>query len=212
MNRYLKDTKLNWQASWAEKDFQKNLFIGLIFLLLILYCYPTFFQYIEQRNGPIINDPLLKTFPAHDLSVPIFIFIWSSALCMLITSIKNPDLFLRFLIGYVLLSLLRIISISLFPLHAPLGIVDLVDPLSNHFYGPHFITKDLFFSGHASTLFLICLCQRNRWIKYYTLFASVMVGVFVLIQHIHYTIDVLFAYPFSYLCFIVSKFITVKRL
>lgn len=208
---YLKDIILNWQTYWRQKDFRKKIFIGAIFLILILTCYPTFFQYIEQRNGPIINDAILKLLSPHDLSIPIFIFIWSSALCMLFTSIKHPDIFLVFLIAYVLLSIFRIISISLFPLQAPLGIVALVDPLSNHFYGPHFITKDLFFSGHASTLFLIFLCQRHTWIKYYTLLASLVVGVLVLFQHIHYTVDVFFAYPFAYLCFIVSKILIGKK-
>src|SRR5665811_2116514 len=86
------------------------------------------------------------------------ILIWSSAFFMLITIIKNPSIFLTFLIAYLLLSILRALSIFLFPLEAPLGIINLIDPLTNYFYGVPFITKDLFFSGHVSMLFLMYLC------------------------------------------------------
>jgi hypothetical protein len=210
VNDYFATAKNNWQLSWADKNFRNNLFIGITLLIIILICYPTFFQYIEQRHGVSLNDEILKKLPSYDVSVPIFIFIWSSVLLMLITSIKKPYIFLLFLIAYVQLSALRIISISVFPLEAPVGLVTLVDPLGNHFYGPSFITKDLFFSGHASTLFLIFLCQQNKFGKYYLLFAAISVGLLVLMQHIHYMIDVIFAYPFAYLCFISSKALLLR--
>ena len=130
---------------------------------------------------------------------------------MLITAIKDPGIFLIFLIAYVILCIARIITISAFPLQTPPGIIVLIDPLSNHFYGKSFITKDLFFSGHTSTLFLMYLCQRNFFKKYFILISCVGVGVLVLVQHIHYFIDVLFAFPFAYLCFKLSKYLTIKN-
>jgi hypothetical protein len=59
----------------------------------------------------------------------------------------------------------------------------------------------LFFSGHTSTLFLMYFFQDTRIKKLFTLFSSVAVGILVLLQHIHYTIDVIIAFPAAYLCF-----------
>lgn len=204
-------TKLNWQFYWRHKSFRKGLFVGLFSITIILICFPYFFKYIEQRNGVSINDVILTYFHPRDVSVLIFILIWTSAFFMLIAAIKNPDIFLLFLIAYVQLCLLRIITISLFPLQPPADIIDLIDPLSNHFYGVSFIKKDLFFSGHTSTLFLMYLSQRSKYIKLYLFIACFCVGILVLVQHIHYSIDVLFAFPLAYLCYKSSQYLTSKE-
>jgi hypothetical protein len=174
-------------------------------MAIILICLPYFFQYIEQRNGIVLSDEVLYKVAPYDVSTLIFILIWSSSFFMLLTAVKKPGIFLTFLIAYVILCLCRIGTILLFPLEAPQGLIELTDPLSNSFYGTPFITKDLFFSGHVSTLFLMYLCQSNRVLRYYTMIASILVAILVLVQHIHYTIDVLFAFPFAYACFITSK-------
>ena len=207
---YFKTTSVNWKFYWQSKIFRTQIFIGIFFIATILTCFPFFFQYIEQRNGYVINDIILNSITPENVSTPIFILIWSSAFFMLITAIKDPDIFLIFLIAYVILCFARIITISLFPLQTPPGIIVLIDPLSNHFYGTTFITKDLFFSGHASTLFLMYLCQRKVFKKYFILFSCIAVAVLVLVQHIHYFIDVLFAFPFAYVCFKLSEYLTFK--
>lgn len=209
VRRYFKNTSLNWQLSWQQKSFRYKLFAGIFLITIILICAPYFFQYIGKRKGLLFNDALLNLIPAYNVYILIFILIWSSAFFMLITAIKNPSIFLTFLIAYVLLCILRALSIFLFPLEAPLGIINLTDPLTNYFYGVPFITKDLFFSGHAATLFLMYLCQHNKLIKYYTLTSCLCVSILVLIQHIHYSIDVLFAFPFAYICYRSAKYITL---
>lgn len=84
--------------------------------------------------------------------------------------------------------------------------IELSDPRINHFYGNTFITKDLFFSRDTSTLFLRNVL--NKTINHLLLFIAVL----VLVQQIHYTIDVAFAFPFDYLCFITSGYLTLKKL
>ena len=209
--KYFKSTSLNWQLSWQQKAFRYKLLAGIFLITIILICSPYFFQYMEKRKGLLFNDALLNLIPAYNVYILIFILIWSSAFFMLITIIKNPSIFLTFLIAYVLLSILRALSIFLFPLETPPGIINLIDPLTNYFYGVPFITKDLFFSGHVSMLFLMYLCQNNKFIKYYTLTSCLCVGILVLIQHIHYSIDVLFAFPFAYICYRSAKYITLNH-
>ena len=209
MNTYFKSAGINWKLSWQNKNFRYQLYTAIIFITIILITYPFFFQYIEKREGLLFNDIVLNLIPAYDVYFLIFILVWSSTFFMLITAIKNPGIFLMSLVAYILLSITRMTSIFLFPLQTPPGIITLIDPLSNYFYGVPFITKDLFFSGHASTLFLIFLCQKNKLCKYYTLVSCICVSILVLVQHIHYSIDVIFAFPFTYLCYRSAKYIIV---
>jgi hypothetical protein len=211
MYQHFMTIKLNWQLLWRNRSFRYKLFVGGFLITIILICFPYFFQYIEQRNGVVLNDGLLFLIPPHNVSVLIFILIWSSSFFMLLTAVRKPGILLTFLIAYVILCLCRIVTILAFPLEAPPGLIELADPLSNSFYGGPFITKDLFFSGHVSALFLMYLCQPNRFLRYYAMVASILVAVLVLVQHIHYTIDVVFAFFFAYACFFASiKLVNVK--
>lgn len=206
---YFTSAGLNWQLSWQQKKFRDKIFIGIVFITIILICLPFFFQYIEKRKGFQFNDVILTSIPAYNVYVLIFLLVWSNAFLMLSTVIKRPSVFLIFLFAYILLFITRAVTIFLIPLETPPDIINLTDPLTNYFYGVSFITKDLFFSGHVSTLFLIYLCQNNKFIKFFTLFSCICVSILVLIQHIHYTVDVIFAFPFAYICYRTAKYITL---
>jgi hypothetical protein len=205
LKRYFKSVGTNWKIAWQKKKFRYTLFAGLFLMTVILACYPFFFQYIEDRKGYLFRDPVLKLVAAHDVYIPVFFFIWSCAALMFVSAIRNPGVLLTFLVSYIFLSIIRMLAIFLFPLEPPAGIISLIDPLSNYFYGAKFITRDLFFSGHVSTLFLMYLCQQGKLTRTYTLIASLCVSILVLIQHIHYSIDVLFAFPFAYGCYKCGK-------
>lgn len=205
LKEFIRSSKQNWTKAWNEPPFRKKIATGFVILVLIIAFFPMFFHYIEQRPGYTINDWLLLQIPEVDVSVPIFILIWSTVLLALITAFKNPQFLLTLLSAYCLLCICRYISISLVPLEAPQGLIPLADPLSNQVYGNVFITKDLFFSGHTSTLFLIYLCLDNRTAKYFALTASIFTGVFLLIQHVHYTVDVLTAPIFAWIVYLLTQ-------
>jgi len=83
------------------------------------------------------------------------------------------------------------------------GVLDIVPPYDVSALIFILIWNSSFFM--LLTLFLMYLCQSNRVLRYYTMIASILIAILVLVQHIHYTIDVLFAFPFAYACFITSK-------
>ena len=197
--------KKNWQFAWQQKYFKQQIIIGFIILLLILAFFPFFFNYIEKKEGTLLNDFVLDFIPSYNLSIAIFTTIWSMGLLLVIRCVQQPKILLLFLWGFILLSISRFISISLLPLQPPNGLIELKDPLSNSFYGTKFITKDLFYSGHTATQYLMFLCLQKKWDKIITLASTLAIGIMVLIQHVHYTIDVVFALPITYMVFILTK-------
>lgn len=195
-----------WYIAFKNILFRRKLFTGVILVLLVLSLLPSFFQHIEQRQGHALNDFVLDALPSTDVSVPIFAMIWSIVLLFLIRSVKDPYLFLLFVYGFLFLCICRIITISLVPLNAPERLLPLTDPLSNYFYGSKkFVTKDLFFSGHTATLCLFFFCFQRKIDKIIALLCTIAVGFLVLVQHVHYTIDVLAAPVFTFFCFFLAK-------
>jgi hypothetical protein len=197
--------KKNWQLSWENAGFKLKLIVGMTILVLIFLALPSFFQYIENRNGTVLNDWVLAAIPAKDVSIPIMILIWGMIFLFTFRVIAKPQLFLRFLIAYVLITSTRCLCIYLVPLAPPHNMIQLTDPLTGVFYGGQSISKDLFYSGHTSLLFLIYLCIEKKADKYLAGFSTLAVGILLLVQHVHYTTDVVFAPFFSTLAFQIGK-------
>jgi membrane-associated phospholipid phosphatase len=194
-----------WKINWQSSDYRKKLITGLILISFILLSLPFFFQAIEKRNGISFNDYLLSWLPAYDLSIYIFTVIWSMTLLTFSRFKQDPNIFLTFLWGFILINLSRFVSIGLIPLNAPADLIPIHDPISNHFYGPKFITKDLFFSGHTAAMFLMFLCLKKRTDKILALIATIIIGIALLLQHVHYTMDVVMAPVITYFIWIGSK-------
>jgi len=95
---------------------------------------------------------------------------------------------------------------------SPDNLIPFADPITNFFYGKQhdFITKDLFYSGHTSTMFLCFLCFIQKRDKLIALISTLLVGMMVLIQHVHYTVDVLAALPFTYIVYRIAGWIVVR--
>ena len=201
---YFTLSKKNWQV-WEQKSFRYKLLSWFAMAVALLAFLPFFFQYIEKRTGRTFEDPILNMLQPRDFSIPIFIIIWTSALLILLSFIKNAQLLLLFLAAWCLLTIFRITFIYMLPLNPPIGLIPLKDPLSNSFYGSTFITKDLFFSGHTSTLFLIFLCLEEPKFKYFSCRGTALVAFLLLLQHVHYSIDVIFAFPFAVISYVLAK-------
>ncbi|MFL5740354.1 MAG: phosphatase PAP2-related protein [Flavisolibacter sp.] len=195
----------SWSEAMALPGFKKKLIIGVVSLLLVLSSLPYFFQLIEQRHGIVLRDAFLSFLTSRNVSVPIFTALWSCTLLALVRSFGSPQFFLQAIYGFVIMELVRIITISLMPLETPPDLIALVDPISNHFYGKSFITKDLFFSGHTASLCLLFFCFQRKIDKIVALLCTIVVGFLVLVQHVHYTVDVVAAPFFTLLCYAIAK-------
>lgn len=205
------ELRQEWHEAWQSARFRSRVIMGLFFVALILCAFPLFFQTIEKRNGIILNDPLLRWLPAHNVSLALFIIIWALCLLAIYRAARHPYMFLTFLWAYILLSVFRILAITLVPLNPPAGLIGLVDPIGNFFYGEKFVTKDLFFSGHTSTVFLLYLCFPGRKDKKIALVVTVLVAFLLLVQHVHYTLDVLGAFLFAWVAYRLARTTVLKE-
>lgn len=199
--------QLNWQQAWRNPVFRKKFILSTIVLVLLIFSLPSFFAYIEKREGAYLHDLILQVIPAADVSIPTFLIIWTISGLVIVRMIQNPAFALLMLASFTLLCIARMVSITMVPLNPPDGLIRLNDPLTSLIYGgkDKFMTKDLFFSGHTSNMFLMCLCLPKKTDKYLALMATIAVGILVLVQHVHYTIDVLAAFFFTYIVYRISK-------
>jgi membrane-associated phospholipid phosphatase len=194
-----------WHEAWQAAWFRRRVMTGLVLIIVILSCFPVFFQAIERRHGMVMNDRFLRFLPAHNVSLAIFLVIWAISAFFVVRAVRTPQLFLTFLWAYILLSLFRMLTISVAPLDPPAGLIPLADPISNYFYGARFVTRDLFFSGHTSTVFLLYLCSTGRTDKSLALLATLLVGFLLLVQHVHYTVDVIGGFAFAWISYWLAR-------
>lgn len=199
--------KDEWRLAWSQKVFRKKTAIVLALNIVVLVLFSSFFRYIEKRKGIQLNDIVLQNVPAINVSIFIFIIIWSTALLIFIRAIQRPEIFLTFLFSFFFVSITRILTISFVPLDPPHSLIPLVDPISSIFYGGSFITKDLFYSGHIATQFLIFLCLKKRTDKVLAAISTFSVAMLLLVQHVHYSIDILAAPFAAYLCFFMGRIV-----
>ena len=113
---------------------------------------------------------------------------------------------------YTAVVVVRIIAMYLVPFEAPEKIIVLKDPFVEMFGSGESLTKDLFFSGHTATLFLLFLVVESKRLKYVFLVSAVVVGVSIVLQHVHYVIDIFTAPFFTYVCFVVVSFLNLYTL
>ncbi len=119
---------------------------------------------------------------------------------LIVRCINQPAIFLDVIYCLVLICIARIITIYLVPLDPPAGLIVIKDPLTSLTYGGKdvFITKDLFFSGHTSNMLMMALCFEKKTDKWLGFMAAISVGIMVLFQHVHYSIDVIAAFIITF--------------
>ncbi len=198
----------DWGQTLKSPVFRLQLATTFVILLFLARFISIFFKYIQQRPALSINDSLLQHIEAYDVSQYIFLLIYVGLISGIFYLLRFPDLLLQTVQAYCLLTLLRCLTLFLVPLDPPHGLLPLRDPIvDNLFYGNGVITKDLFFSGHVSTIFLFVLAVPSKLLKYLFLVLSLSIGVLTLVQHVHYTIDILAAPLFSWISYELSRLV-----
>lgn len=184
-----------WREALSNKRFRIHLTVTISILILIALFIPFFFhQIIQPKPGLQLNDALLNYLTPRDWSALIFILIYASVGVTIASNLTKPYSILTGLEAYVAINLTRMVTLYLVTLEPPLGMIPLIDPLMDKVaYGGEPFAKDLFFSGHTASLFLLFLVETRRVLKVILLLATLTVASLILWQHVHYTVDVLAA-------------------
>ena len=186
---------VTWKYFLKDKKNLTEFVITVVIVTAVIIAFSHFLHFIEQRDGVILNDPILKTFNPIDLTWLTFALIYLSLIIFVITTFNKPDKLLIAFQAYGLMLIFRTIAMYLTPFEAPERILLLNDPFVQFFAKGDILTKDLFFSGHTGTLFLVFLLAENKTLKTIFLILTILVGSAVLLQHVHYSVDV-FVAPF----------------
>lgn len=192
--------ELTWKDIRYNGRSRLRFMVTTIALLIVVYCFSLFLKWVESRKGIVLNDPLLYMFKPVDLSMLIFSITYLPVIAGVIYSARFPSLLTRIASAYSFLLLLRMLSLYLVPLDPPLSIIPLRDPLLElTVYEGRTNLKDLFFSGHTATHFLFFLLMPHKAWKMFFLVCSVLTGTLVLLQHVHYSVDVFAAPIFAWI-------------
>ena len=195
-----------WQRYFERPNKKVIFFSTIITFALVLILFVNFLTFIEKREGFVFNDPILKLFDPISLSGPIFIVTYFLAVLGVILSIRDPFLFISLIQAYTIMIALRMLSIYLVPLNPPLSIISLKDSfLQSFIYSGRENLKDLFFSGHTATIFLFAFGLKRNHQRWFFTIGACVVGVLVLLQHVHYSVDVFAAPVFAFGAIFIQK-------
>lgn len=205
----MKELFKNWIEALQYRPFRWLVITELLALIANGLLFLPIYDWVEVRPGFALQDPLLAAITPGDYSIPIFMIAYGMLVYAAIRSVSEPRIFAEYVGAYVLMLWARMATLLLVPLHPPEGLVPLSDPLDFFFYGRRVVTNDLFFSGHTATAFLVYTVLPGKTERRIALALVLILAVLLLAQHIHYTIDVLAAIPFAWVCYRISlRFVT----
>jgi len=210
MKEQINLAKQRWKFALEDKKFRYSL-VSFMLIVVIQFAFISQYQlFLETRQGVVFIDPITGNLPVWNLDIPTFIAIYSAHLLAIILALLKPEKFLQIIIGYFFVYFFRIIAQFLLPLEPPVGIIPMNDPLLVWFGDGQLITKDLFYSGHTSSTFMILLVTENFKARVYIFIALLVIVFGILIQRVHYTVDVYAAFFFTFTAYRLGLFIIKK--
>jgi hypothetical protein len=186
---------VRWKEAILSPSFRLQLVLTVPILGILFLAYIHFLHWIELRPGVVLHDPLLASFQPRKVTWMVFGLVYGALVLGVGSLSTRPTALLIALQSYALIVAVRMAAMYFVPLDPPLGMISLKDPFVALFATGPVLTKDLFFSGHTATLFILFLTAQHRVLRVVFLLATVVVGAGVIWQHVHYTVDVLAA-PF----------------
>jgi hypothetical protein len=175
----------------------------------------------EETRGPVLHDVLVSRLPyvpwIDRVNYVAWLVLYLPLAVVLLAS--EPRMWVRYMVTGGIVSLVRGVCIAVTvmgapdPEHAGAGLggkgyweaywelLSPIDVFAND-SARAYLTQDLFFSGHAATTFLLVLyLWHRRGLRVWALVAHVVVVTTVMLSHLHYTIDVIGAWAFTFAVF-----------
>lgn len=169
-------------------------------LALVLNYHLGLYSHLLGSQAQPAPDLLFRLLPLVDMR---FFFVWGFAAFIALAAgaalWREPKRLGSLAFSFALLIAVRSVFITLTSLRLP----DEALPISGYSLFDAVGTKltfqhDLFFSSHTAMPFLAYLIYRGRALKLAFLGISLLMGATVLLSRLHYSIDVLAAFPITY--------------
>lgn len=186
--------KKSWKGLWRSPRTKWGIIFCIISILIIVFYLPSYYgDVIQPKPGLYLNDVVLNLFTPHNWSVLIFTLIYISIAQTIFSIVRYPSLVLLGLATYFAVSLIRMWTMYMVTLETPVDMILLIDPISSIFYPTGTFAKDMFFSGHLSTMTVLVLVEPKKWAKWVKACFTLVIGILLAWQHVHYTIDLVVA-------------------
>ena len=194
-----------WRSAWRERSFRTAMYAAAVAAVFLAIGIPVFFEHIGAKPGTMPFDPYMMFRRPVDVTWLTFTVLYGGVVLAVGMALRFPFVIARGLHAYAILQVLRMVSMELYTFEPPPDIIPLIDPVTAVFYpgGVPFL-KDLFFSGHTATLAMMVCLARGALVRWILVAATITVGALVILQHVHWTIDVLAAPVFVWLSWKVS--------
>lgn len=208
-----------YKDNFSNKSFLFSFLISAILLTASLVVNFFASQYATiSASGPV-TDIILSNTRVYDVD-SIFVFGGIAlAIFIIIVCLAYPKKIPFALKSIALFVLVRSVFISLthigpFPTEANINGLTLYYAqkiIGTGMLKAFFSGNDLFFSGHTGLPFLMSfIFWDEKWLRYIFIAISIILGITVLLGHLHYSIDVLAAYFITATIFTTAKIIFKK--
>jgi membrane-associated phospholipid phosphatase len=188
----------HWKVLLKDRAYLVSLILGFAVLAGALTVNYLVSFYQDSFNFASVGDFILDDIPTYNLD---FLFRWGFygviSMIVLYPVLFKPEIAPFVLKTYGILILVRSCFIVLTHVGPPAGFF-YGDPSLFEELSVFRFKNDLFFSGHTSVPFLAFLLFKKSHFKWVMLLSSFVMGVTVLLMHVHYSIDVFAAFFIAY--------------
>lgn len=164
-------------------------------LLLLIAGFACFFSafhtnnvvstYTDSVSGSTVRDLILDHLPILDLNFVFFWLVLIYWLSIFFYHLARPKEMAFVLCSISLLIFVRCFFISLTHIGPPETKLVIPEELSYYSFN-----ADLFFSGHVGAPFFFALITGNKFLRWLSIFYSILMIFIVLLSHGHYSIDI----------------------
>ncbi|MEW6511081.1 MAG: hypothetical protein AB1428_09010 [Bacteroidota bacterium] len=200
-----------WRTALRGRVYRDQLITSVVVLAVAVPLTGSFLNYIGARMGTVLHDPLLELFPPVDFKWITFGLIYAGLGFGVIFLLLHPYALLLALRGLIVLIGIRVVCLLLVPLDPPDASIPLVDPFVQLPGIRAVNARDLFFSWQVAIMALFVFTARWNDMKIIFTCVAVAVSALLLLQHAHYTIDIIAAPCFAYVAFAIARWRTVQE-
>jgi hypothetical protein len=200
-----------WQSALRSRQYRDQLLVTFGALIVTVLLMRAFMDFIAARMGAVLRDPFLELFTPASFTWITFSLIYAGFLLGIVSLFARPFSFLLALRALVVLIILRAVCQYFLPLDPPADAIPLVDPFIRVPGFRPVIVRDLFFSWHTSLLALLSFLTVWKDLKIILALLALIVSILMLVQHAHYTIDLIAAPCFAYAAVALAKLVSVQE-